>query len=456
MTSYGRATYTKHVEAENIRTTDLESTGTIKWTAFQPALSGGGLNNLAATLATGNDANQQDITNAKDITCATLNYTTLNPAPPETNTLADVLANGNSVGLNDINMNSQDINNCQDVNANVVATTTLSAVNATLGNINWTTFTPPLSSLGYGGLTQVLQVNDDAGGNNMTNVGQIDALTGDFTGLASTQASITALTCPGADMKDVNLNATVGGTATLDFTGVNAAVDTFIQGEPNNKTVCRNLDLSSLTNVFPADSDPGFYRWMGVWDRTNTATEGIHMHVETDKQSGYRYFQETEQDSPWAYTQGSAPFYADFQPTTNPVHSRQHVKLSYFVNQYGRGRIYVCLYISTDGGQTRHIMSGSERLVVPQEVVGGVGAANEKRIGQYQVSMVIDGFPTDGNQTTRIYPAIRTQDSSDQGRLVILVGGRPEDNYGLSGRNAQVILTGEPVPRTFRLQDGAS
>jgi hypothetical protein len=455
MTSYGRATYTKHVEAENIRTTDLESTGTIKWTAFEPALSGGGLNNLAATLATGNDANQQDITNAKDITCATLNYTTLNPAPPETNTLADVLANGNSVGLNDINMNSQDINNCQDLNANVVATTTLSAVNATLGNINWTTFTPPLSSLGYGGLTQVLQVNNDAGGLNMTNVGQLDALSGDFTGLASTQASLQALTCPSADMKDVNLNATVGGTATLDFTGVNAAVDTFIEGEPNNKTVCTNLDLSSTTNVFGVDLDPGFYRWGAVWDRTNTALPGINMHLETDKQSGYRFFQETSESSPYAYTQGSAPFYAETKETTQAVHSRQHVKLSYFVNQYGRGRIYVCLYISTDGGTTKTIMSGSERLVVPQEVVGGVGAANEKRIGQYTVNMIVDGFPTDGT-SARIYPGIRTQDESDEGRLVILVGGRPEDNYAISGRNAQVILTGEPVPTKFRIQDGAS
>lgn len=48
---------------------DLVSKGKIKWTAFEPPLTGGGGNqNLAGVLATGNDANAQDLLNVGKIT----------------------------------------------------------------------------------------------------------------------------------------------------------------------------------------------------------------------------------------------------------------------------------------------------------------------------------------------------------------------------------------------------
>ena len=134
MSRLGRTTYTKNVVAEDVETKDLQSTGTIKWTTFDPPLSDGGVNNLATTLAAGNSANNQDITDVKDLTCATLNYTTLNPAPAVTSTLAQIMINGNSTGSNNLDMNNNSITNVQNVSANV----------GTFATLNYSSINPPI------------------------------------------------------------------------------------------------------------------------------------------------------------------------------------------------------------------------------------------------------------------------------------------------------------------------
>ncbi len=326
------------------------------------------------------------------------------------------------------------------------------------GTIYWDNFDPPLSAVGVSGLAAVLDTSDDADGHDITNLGTLNATAVQATGIQGTVVNATVGNITTAQCKDIELNSGGGGnTSTLSFGGTNPAQDTFITGDPTWKTGCSHLDLSSTTNVFPTDIDPSFYSWGGYWDQTNTASGGIHIHIDRDEQSGWRDFRQTSETSPFAYTPGSTPFYVITKPTTNTLHIKQIIRLRFTVQQYGYGRIYVALDKSTDGGTTRTQISGSGRIATPRETQGGVSAALVKNIGMLDIEMVVEDADFISGAEMRIYPKIRTNDEPDgyNGRCVILVGGRPEDSFDISVRNTQVILQGEPVPTKWQFKNGA-
>jgi hypothetical protein len=326
------------------------------------------------------------------------------------------------------------------------------------GTIYWDNFDPPLSAVGVSGLAAVLDTSDDADGHDINNLGTLNALAVSATGIAGTNVNGTVGTFGTVQSKDLDLNSGgLGNTATLSFGGTNPAMDSFITGDPTWKTGCTHLDLSSVTNVFPTDIDPSFYSWGGYWDQTNTASGGINIHLDADTQTGWRDFRQTDTSSPYAYTPASTPFYVITKATTNTAHVKQLIRIRFMVEQYGYGRIYIALDKSTDGGVTRSQISGSARLCTPREVGGGIQAAAVKMIGQIDLEMIVEDNDFISGSEMRIYPKIRTDDepNGDNGRLVILVGGRPEDSFDLQARNAQVILEGEPVPTKWTFKDGA-
>ena len=326
------------------------------------------------------------------------------------------------------------------------------------GTIYWDSFDPPLSAVGVSGLSAVLDTSDDADGHDIQNLGTLYATGVQATGIQGTIVNGTVTNFQTTQTKDLELNSGGGGnTATLSFQGTNPAMDSFIIGDSTWKTGCTHLDLSSGTNVFPNDIDPTAYAWGGYWDQTNTGAGGIFIHLDDDEQSGWRDFRQTETSSPWAYTPASTPFYVVTKATSNTLHSTQLVRVRFFVQNYGYGRIYIALDKSTDGGATRSEITGSARLCIPREVQGGISLANVKQIGQIDLEMVITDTDFSSGAEMRIYPKIRTDDepNGDGGRCEILVGGKPEDAYGIQARNAQVIIYGMPVASKWTFKDGA-
>ena len=326
------------------------------------------------------------------------------------------------------------------------------------GTIYWDNFDPPLSAVGVSGLAAVLDTSDDADGHDINNLATLNATAVQATGIQGTIVNATVGNITTAQCKDIDMNSGGGGaTSTISFGGANPAMDTFITGDPTWKTGCTHLDLTSTTNVFPTDIDPSFYSWGGYWDQTNTAAGGIYIHIDTDEQSGWRDFRQTDTSSPYPYTPGSTPFYVITKATTRTTHIKQLIRIRFMVQQYGYGRIYIALDKSTDGGVTRNQILGSARLATPREVQGGISAANVKSIGQIDLEMVVEDSDFISGSEMRIYPKIRTDDEPNgyNGRCVILVGGRPEDSFGIETRNAQVIIQGEPVPTKWQFKNGA-
>jgi hypothetical protein len=91
---------------------------------------------------------------ASTVECTTLNYVTLNPPiPPTSETIEEVLTNGNDAG-------GLDIINLGEV---------------TVDTLNYTTLNPPIS--GGGTLEEVLTEGNDAGGLDIVNVGEITCTT---------------------------------------------------------------------------------------------------------------------------------------------------------------------------------------------------------------------------------------------------------------------------------------
>jgi hypothetical protein len=327
------------------------------------------------------------------------------------------------------------------------------------GTIYWDNFEPPLSAVGVSGLAAVLDTSDDADGHDINNLATLNATAVAATGIQGTIVNATVGNITTAQCKDVDLNTGGGGnTSTLSFSGTNPAQDTFITGDPTWKTGCTHLDLSSTTNVFPVDIDPTAYSWGGYWDQTNTSSGGIYMQLDSDEQAGWRDFRQTDTSSPYAYTPASTPFYVITKSTSNLQHTRQIIKVRFFIQDYGYGRIYIALDKSTDGGTTRSQIGGSPRLVIPREVQGGISLANVKVIGFINYEVVVDDPDFATGSEMRIYPKIRTDDepNGDGGRCVILIGGKPSDAYGIETRNSQVIVTGQPVPTKWTEKDGAS
>ena len=326
------------------------------------------------------------------------------------------------------------------------------------GTIYWDNFDPPLSAVGVSGLSAVLDTSDDADGHDINNLGTLNATAVSATGIAGTVVSATVGNLVTAQCKDVTLNSGGGGnTSTLQFSGANPAMDSFITGDATWKTGCTHLDLSSTTNVFPVDIDPSAYAWGGYWDQPNTASGGIYIQVDRDEQSGWRDFRQTTTTSPYGYTPTSTPFYVITKATTNTIHIKQLIRLRFTVQEYGYGRIYVALDKSTDGGTTRTQISGSARIATPRETQGGISAALVKSIGMIDIEMVVEDADFISGAEMRIYPKIRTNDEPDgyNGRVTILVGGRPEDSFGIEVRNTQVIIEGQPVPTKWTYKEGA-
>jgi len=326
------------------------------------------------------------------------------------------------------------------------------------GTIYWDSFDPPLSAVGVSGLSAVLDTSDDADNHDIQNLNTLYATGVQATGISGTVINGTVGNFPTIQGKDIALNSGGGGnTATLSFTGTNPAQDSFIVGDSTWKTGCTHLDLSSGTNIFPVDIDPTAYAWGGYWDQTNTASGGIFIHLDSDEQSGWRDFRQTEQSSPYAYTVASTPFYVITKATSNALHAKQLIRIRFLIQNYGYGRIYIGYDKSTDGGATRTEISGSGRLCIPREVQGGISLANVKQIGQIDLEVVVEDTDFSSGAEMRIYPKIRTDDEpdGDGGRCEILVGGKPEDAFGISVRNAQVILEGHPVATKWQFKNGA-
>jgi len=244
----------------DVAVSNAVTVGTLNYTTLNPPIAIPPAEGLAATLATSNsagtndiDMNNQNITSCTTLECVniggdpsgaitafgtiagvdiecqtftatttatvgTLNYTTLNPPIPGAEGLADTLLVSNSAGATDINLNNNDILNCNQGNFTLISTAAIQTVQAAVtGVLN-------ASSMSIGG-TEI------------------------------------------PDTGILNMNASTGGTCKLDFTGVaGSGIDTEIEGDDTldgggnlKRTMCRYLDLTDPTNRIPIDVQD--YRW---------------------------------------------------------------------------------------------------------------------------------------------------------------------------------------------------
>ena len=479
--------------------------GTVNYTTLNPPIPGA--EGLADTLTVSNsagsnsiDMNSNNITNVNSLTATsatigTVNYTTLNPPVPGTEGLADTLTVSNSAGSNSIDMNNNNI-----TNGSTISGVTIQGRNADLNSTSGTTATLKFTGTATNtqpdtfiegdttnktkcshldlsdpsnafpvtspsGLADVLSASNSAGSNNIdmnnNNITTVQILSAvGVQASAAVNASAVSATsvssAPTFQGQTLNLNSTSGKTATLDFTSTagNSQPDTFIEGDTTNRTKCKYLDLSDPSNTFPVN-DRELYNWGGSWDTDNPDSAGILIYADTDEITGWRYFQETDDDG--NYVAGSNPFWVETTPTSISAHSTQMITVSANITGKGYGRIYMGLFYSSDGGTTKQLYPGTYRVWTPKVVGGGLQAANVRMVGCRQMVFVVYNFPTDG-KTYRIYPVIRTEDgeSGDDGEVEIRIGGLPEDapTATIDPQYCMCIIHGEPVPTTWKTVTG--
>lgn len=400
------------------------------------------------------------------------------PTSIDDDTLSDVLGRGNSAGSTNVDMNGQDILNVEKVDFKETDATEIrgDATNKTPCfnlDLSSATNTFPGAGPSTDTLADVMGRGNSAGTTDldMNNQSVINANAVQCVGMAASGistlavANITnALTITGTGAVTdayLNIDASTGRTATLEFTGTGGQTEftTFIEGDdveltPGSgvptRTKCTNLDLTDSSNLFGNAEDST--NWGGVWDQVGT--NSAFVMVDEDDITGWRFFQPMNEDG--NVLPGTEPFYVITAPTTNPNHANQVVDITFTVTEYGYGRIYVGLFSSSDNGSTRGLMDNAFRLMYPIVALGGMNVARNRMTGTVTQRIYVGGFPTDGT-TLRIYPVLRCEDHGDeegnQGRLEIQIGGLPEDADAagtLDPRHGQVIIKGQPVPTAWR------
>jgi len=481
----------------------------------------GAITTIAGTTANYTTGNFTDVNATGSATVGTLNYTTLNPPipipPPDT--LADVLATGNSAGTNDIDCNNNNILNCSvlevtniggDPAGSITAFGTIAATDmecqtltatqsATVGTLNYTTLNPAIP--GAEGLADTLLVSNSAGvsdidmnSNDILNGGIINCVGVQATGLQAVSISSTgaingtALTISkssDANSGFININATTQGAAKLDFTGVSgiAGKDTEIEGDDTldsnglpKRTICSYLDLTSPTNLF-TPSEQERYEWGGYWEDPNTVVDPapqqiaqVFMGSYQDNFPGWRFFRPMSDGNDQIPT-GSGitkfayipylpdannpllAFYVKTAPTTVAAHASQIVNLSFPVTRYGYGRIYLGLYYVPDSNPSATPVFIDQSFRLLTENIAQPGVADLRKGGHVIMEWVLkDVFPTDGS-VWRIYPVMRTDDSYELGALEIRIGDNRPHNSGFVTpplpRNGQLFMYGRPWSQSF-------
>jgi hypothetical protein len=221
----------------------------------------GGFQTLEETLTAGDDANGLDINNVGTLTTQAAGPGVL---AKQSDIKADVIETRfvNSSFCNTIELRANDL----QAIAPAVLDITCQNLTST-GTISYTTFDPPLSSVGTPSLAATMTVDNSVGLNalNMNNQDIQNAnnisvnSTVACTTLQCNQGQVLAAPIVGGDASLNITNSDASTTAKIDFTGVAGSTqDTFIEGDSSitggnpKLTRCTYLDLTDPTNSFPS------------------------------------------------------------------------------------------------------------------------------------------------------------------------------------------------------------
>tara|TARA_R110002012_G_scaffold1816_1_gene8773 strand:+ start:520 stop:2463 length:1944 start_codon:yes stop_codon:yes gene_type:complete len=337
-----------------------------------------------------NAANPTVVTNM-DLTSTTNTF----PASLDDDTLADVMGRGNSVGANDLNVNTQNITNATNITATgTVATGSLAATGVVQA--------PSVSA------STVLQIG----------------------GASGISESV------------LNMNSTSTSTTRLHFTGTSGqtAFTTFIEGDDveltlgsgiPTRTKCTNLDLTDASNALP--SAPDSANW-GAYIYPST---GVAVLSDAEAKKDFH---------PQCYALTAA--------TTTAAHANQLITVQFHTTKYSFGTIFIGLDISDADGSNKTGLTG--KCWFQRFDPKGIQTADRQKVGCCQFTMYVSSATLiDGNQH-RIYPTVST-DFTNPGEVEIYFGpgldpNNPVDNPQLIG---SVIIEGKPAPSNFRVYTGA-
>ena len=475
---------------------------------------------LASVLTTGNsagstdiDMNSNDIANATTITASTLDSTNIVRVTAQTNSQATVQLRGvagtgqpdtNIIGDNSLDANGN-VKNTECVYLDLKSNTNVFP--ATFGNLTLSEVLANGNSAGSNELDMNSQNIKDAAvitSTSITNTSVINSGTviAKAVGVSTTNAALPA---------QVELvSGAIGTKAELLFTGFTGqTADTFILGDTSvgaggtvKNTICKNLDLRDPSNQLNLPTQET-YEWVSVWDNAQTIfppppyADGHNTQIPTvdfvifdfdqGNDKGWRYFapqsdsdcqidpddhmelnegeyiHAVDNNTAWQYA-----FYGVTAPTTIEAHASQVVEFTFPSGEYGYGRIYVALAYQPVGSTALPlILNNTFRLMHEHE--GAALSTNPRLNGPITMKWYIpDTFPTDGTQW-KIYPMIRTDDDeTTKGRLKVVIGnGQPLhgcnpgdppdfDPQNTNAQCGQLIIKGYPVPATFSAFDNPS
>jgi len=413
----------------------------------------------------------------KKTTCTNLNLSASSnvfPSFSTSDTLSDILTNGNSAGTTNIDLNNQFIENCakadieevlpKSVNFGALIGSTLkgstNAANPTVVtnmDLSSATNTFP-TSIDDDTLNDVMTRGNTAGSNdlnmntnditNVTNVlasGSITSANIQNSSLLTTQvASVSnAITLQaGATIGEsvLNLNSTSTSTTRLHFTGTagQSAFSTFIEGDDveisagvPTRTKCTYLDLTDASNTLP--SAPDSVEW-GAYIYPST---GVAVLSDDETKKDFH-----------------PQCYALTAPTTTASHANQLITVQFHTTKYSFGTIFIGLDISDADGSNKTGLTG--KCWFQRFDPKGIQTADRQKVGCCQFTMYVSSeLLVDGNQH-RIYPTVATS-FNNPGEVEIYFGpgldpNNPMDNPQLIG---SVIISGKPVPSNFRVYTGA-
>lgn len=413
----------------------------------------------------------------KKTTCTNLNLTSSSnvfPSFSTTDTLSNILTNGNSAGSTNIDMNDQEIENCakadieevlpKSVNFGALIGSTLkgstNAANPTVvTNMDLTSATNTFpTSIDDDTLNDVMTRGNTAGSNdldmntndikNVTNVLASGSITSAniqnssvlSTHVANVTNAIQLQAASGVSESFINLNTTASSTTRLHFTGTagQSAFTTFIEGDDveisagvPTRTKCTYLDLTDASNTLP--SAPDSTEW-GAYIYPST---GVAVYSDAEAKKDFH---------PQCYALTNA--------TTTASDANQMITVQFHTTKYSFGTIFIGLDISDADGSNKTGLTG--KCWFQRFDPKGIQTADRQKVGCCQFQMYVSSATlVDGNQH-RIYPTVST-DFSNPGEVEIYFGpgldpNTPIDNPQLIG---SVIIQGKPVPSNFRVYTGA-
>jgi len=446
MTSYGQS-----LSSNDIVCKDIRSTGVIHWTEFVPKIEGGTPGQptpgLALVLGASSDAGTEPVEDVSKLTfqkksgeaqseivgettpktkCTNLNLNDpSNEFPPTVQEdLEAVLNQGNSVGQNNINMNSQSLLNCRGGSLSDMSYVTSSSLQVNAGG---TLLAPSAGSIQLAATKMVgdLDLSTHGGmGNNINNAGTVSCTNVVANGTGINQGQIVASTQVAAPV--VQITATDPSSPLNSSIVFNSALTTseLTGASQTNRTVVTNMDLSSTTNLFPPQpADP---RW-GLYYAPISLEE-----VDFEDQT-WRVFSEN------AFFDWSS---------TNPDHAECIFEAAFYIKNYGYGDIsLVWFYQRSDGAGSRTQFPGSQMFFIPEE--SATVFRNTRKVGQVFCRWLLSGLPTDG-QTWRFWIAGHTAHDND-GRMVVGMrapGGNPDNE---NERGAPLHCWVYPKPANMRV-----